>query len=549
MSNIGHIEFKQNLIWVEQIHPDGSLINIVNHDLKKQQRPTFNKIKSRIYGYGGGEFTAVGDTIFCCSGKGIFTSTEYGEEEVLTGCFGDLVSADKVWAVQDFGDHAGWVMIDPKDYTIKSSQLESNQFISNIAPRPGNSSDFAYIVWEAPNMPWDCSQMVLNINQVETVINNPYGNNIQQIDWIDSTQLALIMQVDNWWNLVTFNIKTGQFTKLVIRTADINVPLWQRGQRTMWASGQMIFFVEQTSPGCERIIKYDLLAGKEVTVPCKYDQISQLAVNNGKLVVQGGSQSHKGGMCLLEENNQYDIVCDPISPEYEIRKIGDKVCGWLYEIKSPRAILISCHGGPTGQHSLTADDKFNEFARSGILYASLDYRGSTGRGQQFRNEIYNAWGVVDVDDCCWLIGELKSRYPSLPIFLRGNSAGALTCILTARRIKIDGLIMRYPVIDITELMQHTPTFERGYLKRLLPDAITHLDLVDQMANSSADVLIQQGDQDPVVAINGVNNAVKRMQQKGLSVTYYIYKGEGHGFKANAARDIADNRELEFILSR
>ena len=54
-------------------------------------------------------------------------------------------------------------------------------------------------------------------------------------------------------------------------------------------------------------------------------------------------------------------------------------------------------------------------------------------------------GEVDVDDLVWIIRQIQTEFPGQKVFSR-NSAGALTCILAASQVQVDGVFMRYPVL-------------------------------------------------------------------------------------------------------
>jgi len=60
----------------------------------------------------------------------------------------------------------------------------------------------------------------------------------------------------------------------------------------------------------------------------------------------------------------------------------------------------------------------------------VNYRGSTGYGRTYRDSLRGRWGVVDVDDCCAVVGYLAERGLADPdrALIRGGSAGGFTAL-------------------------------------------------------------------------------------------------------------------------
>ena len=60
--------------------------------------------------------------------------------------------------------------------------------------------------------------------------------------------------------------------------------------------------------------------------------------------------------------------------------------------------LLSIHGGPIGQFTYGYSFAAQYYAAQGYLIVMPNPRGSTGRGEKFREAIYHGWGVKDYED-------------------------------------------------------------------------------------------------------------------------------------------------------
>jgi dienelactone hydrolase len=467
-----------------------------------------------------------------------------GETCLEKGIFGDLVSGEStVWGIWEREKACYIFHYNVKDRQAVSFKRPEGFLASNIVLCPSNESAIAFIEWHRDWMPWDQSHLVI-WDGTEKIIQNPYGPNIQQVQWVDEHTLVMIAQVDNWWNLVAYHIQGGSWRILVARPFDCLVPLWGRGERTLRVHQRKVFFCEQQED--RHVVQvFDMDQGHVTQLFCPLTYIECLCVgDSGGVLVKGGDPWHE--VTLWHSENQFITKYEQTMPKFNLRKLGETVFSWLYEMKGHRAIVISAHGGPTGQHALVGDQKMATFLSDQISVCALDYHGSTGRGAQFRNSIYGRWGQVDVDDCVQLIKTIQNLFPKLPIFLKGNSAGAMTCLLAASKIQVSGIFMRYPVLNLSALVEDDALFEGNYLKRLLPPSLYDLDLVECAIQCRCPLLIQQGDEDPVVSVVDVSDAVNRVYHAGAQIKYVLHAGEGHGFRSQESQSKAQDQELEFI---
>ena len=104
---------------------------------------------------------------------------------------------------------------------------------------------------------------------------------------------------------------------------------------------------------------------------------------------------------------------------------------------APRAVVVICHGVNShgGQHAWTAE----QLTRRGFAVFAVDLRGrGKSEGERFYVE-----DIADyVADIGGLIAIAKERYPGLPVYLLGHSAGGVVSCTYAldHQDQIDGLI-------------------------------------------------------------------------------------------------------------
>ena len=80
----------------------------------------------------------------------------------------------------------------------------------------------------------------------------------------------------------------------------------------------------------------------------------------------------------------------------EVHGLLTKPVGYVAGTKVP--LLLRIHGGPNGQdaHSFSPERQF--FAAHGYAVLAVNYRGSSGRGQNYSRAIFADWGHFEVED-------------------------------------------------------------------------------------------------------------------------------------------------------
>jgi pimeloyl-ACP methyl ester carboxylesterase len=172
----------------------------------------------------------------------------------------------------------------------------------------------------------------------------------------------------------------------------------------------------------------------------------------------------------------------------------------LYPSKPVAGILIYLHGAggglEQGQLDGTYKDSFKKLKQ--LLKNDLSYLYVT---PSLTN--YGAAGGQDAND---LAAELHTHYPGIPIYLAGSSAGGRTLFYAIK--------------------QRPSVFEGAIA--LCPAINSELATTDWRNQATVPLWIMQGDHDPLVPVEIVDQFVERLKQQGYPATYTRLPGGDHG---------------------
>ena len=112
------------------------------------------------------------------------------------------------------------------------------------------------------------------------------------------------------------------------------------------------------------------------------------------------------GLRKLTAHNDLFVAGLKLAPAEDIgfkSKDGTEVHALLtkpfdYESGKRYPTLVRIHGGPTGQDAHSFQFERQLFAASGYVVINVNYRGSSGRGAKFSENIFADWGNKEVDD-------------------------------------------------------------------------------------------------------------------------------------------------------
>jgi dipeptidyl aminopeptidase/acylaminoacyl peptidase len=212
-------------------------------------------------------------------------------------------------------------------------------------------------------------------------------------------------------------------------------------------------------------------------------------------------------------------------------------------------LLIMAHGGPTAYATYEFSWVIELACRSGLAVASVDYRGSTSYGRSHRVALNGHWGQFDVEDVEAVLNDIvaSGAVDTSRVFVRGNSAGAVSALLVASRAPVSGVVVVSPVTDPQSLLASTDDFDCGYAEQLTGGAdlaaqrspVHHLDTMPSRA------LIIHGSADPIVPVTQTRAFVADLRAHGRDVTYVEMEGEGHSFRSTESNRRAFLAEVTF----
>lgn len=226
---------------------------------------------------------------------------------------------------------------------------------------------------------------------------------------------------------------------------------------------------------------------------------------------------------------------------------GSEVHGLYYPPANPRFVaeglppaVINIHGGPTSQSLPEFEPRAQWFTSRGYAFLAVNYRGSTGYGRAYREQLKGRWGLVDVEDAVsgarYLVDQGLADGRRLVVL--GGSAGGYTvlrALITHPGFFRAGVCL-YGVADLFGMASDTHKFEERYMDSLVGPLPQAADLYRELspvfhAHKIQDpVAVFQGAEDEVVPKAQSDQIVAALRAKGVPHEYHVYEGEGHGWR-------------------
>ncbi|MCI0585568.1 MAG: S9 family peptidase [Planctomycetes bacterium] len=221
-------------------------------------------------------------------------------------------------------------------------------------------------------------------------------------------------------------------------------------------------------------------------------------------------------------------------------------------------VVLSVHGGPTGQARPSFNGPHQYLLARGIAVFDLNFRGSTGYGKTFtrlddKRQRPNA--VRDMEDALAFLAK-DGRVDAARAAVMGGSYGgyltfaALTTFPDRFRAGVsfvgvsnwvtalEGASPQLKASDRLEYGDIDDPADREYFRQLSP--------ITQVKNVRAPLMVIHGANDPRDPVTESDQFVRAIRENGGEVEYLRYPDEGHGIRKLPNRAIAYRRIAAFL---
>ncbi|KAG8999103.1 hypothetical protein FRB94_006439 [Tulasnella sp. JGI-2019a] len=466
-----------------------------------------------------------------------------------------------------------------------------------------NGKLLSFIRWNHPNMPWEGSELVLAEFVVEggdkiglkepTVLAGKEGEvSITQAQWASDDVLVFFSDKSGFYNPWKYDVKSKTSNPI------LHTPVSEEYAGPAWVLGKSDNSVLDAStvlvaPPKTGLALLDADTGTLAKIKSPFVSIHAIhGISDTQAVFVGEKDDEASALVLLTLPSSAStcLTNATIAANFKILKstsnLASTISPLLFPIHqeitlkigpndAPLHVLyypptnpdytggkgnelppciLHIHGGPTSQVSPGLSWVTTYFTSRGWAWANVNYGGSSGYGREYRDRLRGNWGVVDVDDSATAAKELgaKGLIDSKRVAIRGGSAGGFT-VLAALVNKSDSFATgtsSYGVSDLAMLASDTHKFESKYLDKLVggtlaevPEIYKERSPVFHAEKITVPLLILQGSVDGVVPPSQAEAIVNKIKERGGTVEYRLFDGEGHGWRrAETVKEALETEE-------
>jgi dipeptidyl aminopeptidase/acylaminoacyl peptidase len=431
----------------------------------------------------------------------------------------------------------------------------------------------AWTCWDHPNMPWDGTELwvaPLTDSGEERLVAGGAEESIFQPEWGPDGRLHFVSDRDGWWNLyrarepgAELSGEEGTLVQLTEEEADFAHPQWLFGGATygFLDSGAIVCVRCQGAEERLFLLQPEGWEPADLDLPFTSFGYPVLSTRGEAVAFAAASPESETAVVVHDvRRGETGVVRssseEPVDPAYLSRPrpvefaTGDGAVahGFFYPPTNPKfeapegelpPLIVESHGGPTSHATPALSREFLYWTSRGIGVVDVNYRGSSGYGRAYRNELRGTWGVVDTEDCVNAALHLatEGEADGARLAIRGGSAGgyATLCALTFHDAFAAGASY-FGVADAEALARDTHKFESRYLDRLIGPYPERADLykerspINHVEQLRSPVILFQGLEDEVVPPNQAETMVAALAGNGVPHAYLPFEGEQHGFR-------------------
>ena len=426
------------------------------------------------------------------------------------------------------------------------------------APTPAAHGRLAFLAWDHPNMPWDGTQLlvadyVYGRAHNATVVAGGAAESIAQPAWCGE-RLLFVSDAGGYWNLHAYD-QSGVYPVLA-EEAEHAGPAWQLGDSHYVVISARHAAVRRVQHGVQSLAVVDLERGLASPLHDDCSSYSALAhTANGVAFLAGAPDRPSRVVELGLRDRNLGVIDGPASapvpadvvsaPETITFPSGrGEAHAFFYPPRNGSRqglagelppLVVTTHGGPTSSASADLSWRVQFYTSRGWAVADVNYRGSTGYGRAYREQLNGAWGVADVEDCAACVRHLaaEGRVDANRVAIRGGSAGGYTTLAALAFTDVFRVgASHYGVGDLAALDRDTHKFESRYVGTLTGggDAIDERSPLRHAARLNCPVIFLQGADDKVVPPSQAEAMRDALAAKGIAVEHLLFRSEGHGFR-------------------
>ncbi|MBT2408167.1 MULTISPECIES: prolyl oligopeptidase family serine peptidase [unclassified Streptomyces] len=520
--------------------------------------------RSRVHEYGGGAWTAVGETLVFVQydDQRLYRLTPGGSPEPITPAvdpalsvrFGDLsashdgshvICVRETLAAQDVVRDIVSIPVDGDGGDSRKVEhlAGGSRFVAFPRQSP-DGSRLAWISWEHPQMPWDGTELRISERDehggygAPRVVLGSTTESVLQPEWLDDGSLAVISDRSGWWNLYRLTLGSDgpeaphpdRPEALHPGEHEVGGPLWKL--RPRWFGvlpGNRLLAVR--TRGVDTLCLVDLATGtvRDLDLPGleTVTLVDVEAEGRRALIVGGGAREPRGlrqvdletgavtPVRLLTEGFPSAAYLSPAQPRTFVDEQGREVHAIVYAPHHPTVqgpadeqppYAVMAHGGPTARSTVLGTASIAFWTSRGVGVLDVNYGGSTGYGREYRERLRDMWGVVDVADTALAARRLAEAGEADPrrLAVQGHSAGGWTVLASLGTTDVFAAgISSCGVTDARLMAEHTHDFESRYLDGL----IGPLPETDKLYEERSPLAHVAGVTAPVLLLQGLDDPI------------------------------------------
>jgi acetyl esterase/lipase len=347
---------------------------------------------------------------------------------------------------------------------------------------------------------------------------------------------------------------------------DLELPFGGQAEPLGWWPDGSALLIRELLDGRHRLHRYDLAQRVAEHLRTEPGNITGAGVRpDGAVWYRAHAGEHPAHLLEVGSPEPLLVPDGPAAPRgrrfepwWFTNPKGQQVHGFLVhpDGPGPHPLLMRVHGGP---HSVDMDRWAPDIlapADAGFLVAMVNYRGSEGFGQAWRDELTGNIGFTELEDVLAGLDDLLARGLGDPsrVVLSGRSWGGYLTLLGIGRHpeRWVSAIAGVPVADyVTAFEDESPILQAmdralfGGSPDELPDLYRERNPLTYADAVRAPLLILAGEHDTRCPIRQVHVYVERLRTLGREPQLHLY-GTGHASYDVGERIRQAAIELDFL---